>query len=524
MSKIYVETRVFCPCSEEGVATKTKGSKLPSTITRSGSTHEVGDVYFCPSCQTLKCITCCHVHIESKYCSNCMADYSDGGDSRCGKNCFSCPRCESGLVVSVSDGKLGEKAGKIFKFKCVYCRYRYSTGTIVKPRPLASIIKGQKTQQDNGYSKRFAELQEHYSDRRKLHEVETRAKGAPIPRGPQFSGEMKQRLKDLELLSLAGSVNKSSNEMDVLRSKIDQCTSRPIDEEQDLENSRRVLSLHRLGDFVSVKRQLRQANFNSTMNNGSLMNLHNRLADGEQNQLPMPKKLSSKKSYTCMACRHVLSMPHKEPTLIKLQAKWNAIQYMPTLRISSLINKDYPRSLTIGKLYNLLINIINPLATEMDVVLSTMPCLPLEFISSTGIKVMLTLPVSSITIGGQSSKKDPSSIIKAIPTPFLTNRTKLARTEMIMRLGRLNSVARADDSMELSDNVVERGENWYLIPLNITVESSTLQESKVKLKIPFYITIKSQLPESMQPLNLPRKSLSYGYWAVLDIGEFLIES
>lgn len=527
MSKIYTESKIFCPCSEQQTQTRNgiDTSSLPMTIIHPGTNHDVGDLFFCPTCQGHKCMLCCEVNVESKYCSNCMTDFTNTNETMCIKNCFTCPICDAGLAISAVDSRSEDSDGKVFRFKCFYCEYQYNTATILKPKSLLSIIKSEKKQKDNGYSSLFAKFHENYVNKQNLMRLETnqdrRRKNVP-----RMSGDVLQKFKDLELSNLADSMKDSLDEILLLASKINQNGSVTIDENQDLEYVSRVSSIQNLNSFTTLERQAMYSHFNSTLNNGSLMEVQNKISNPQApNQLPIPKKLVTKKSYRCLTCHQVLLMPHKEPCVIKLVTKWNAIDFIPTLRISNLIDKEYPKMLQSGKLYNLLLSIINPLPREIDMVITTMPQVPLELLSNSYVNVHVALSVSNIRVGGIKYKKDLNSIVKSIPTPFLTNNTKLSRTELIMRLGKLNSTYNSsDDSLEISDINVERGDNWCLIPINIHIETLGLQQSLVSIKIPFYITVKSQVPESMQTLNLANLHLRYGYWTIINFGSFLIES
>lgn len=128
--------------------------------------HQLGDLYFCPQCHMLRCVECCDVDVECKYCVNCMTDYSDiQGVVRCTKNCFECPECSSVLVVSMEDTTSGEAKGKQFTFLCVSCELSYKTKVVTKPAALSTILK-------NENSSGFASLYELYSLRNKASQRE----------------------------------------------------------------------------------------------------------------------------------------------------------------------------------------------------------------------------------------------------------------------------------------------------------------------------------------------------------------
>jgi len=453
-----------------------------------------------------------------------MTDYTDSNEVVCTKNCFSCPLCDGVLAISAIDSRYGEKDGKIFRFKCLYCEYQYNTATILKPRSLVNIIRSEKKSRDGGYASLFSKFHENLVDQQSLIKLEGNQQKVK-KNVPRLSNEVLQKFKDLELTNLADSMKDKSDEVNLIRRKIDLNDPIVLDERQDLSNASQIASKNSLKSFVKLDQQSKYGNFYSTINNGSVMSIQNKFLSPEAaKQVPIPKMLSSKKSYKCLKCQQILLMPHKEPSLVKLLTKWNATDFLPMLRISGLINKEYPKSLQVGKLYDLLINIINPLPVDIDMVITTMPQVSPEFLSDSLLNLQVALPVSHVKIGAHQQKKDTSSIIKSIPTPFLTKGTKISRTELIMRLGKLNSHNSSNDSLELSDITVDKGDNWCLVPFNINVESSNLQNSLIDIKIPFYITTKSKVPQSIQNLTLTNLHLSYGFWAILDFGSFLIES
>lgn len=525
MSNIYTESKIICPCLEgqRKSVNYNAGFNLPMNIAHRSTTHDLSNLFFCPKCMEHKCKERCQVNVESKFCSNCMSDLSETKETVCTKNCFSCPLCDAGLAISAIHSRCDDKDGKVFKFKCFHCDYRYSTATILKPRSLASIIRSEKKQKDNGFTQLFVKLYDNYVNKQNLMKIE-KNQDRRRKNVPHLTSEMLQKFRDLNLANLTDSVKDSSDEVLVLINKIDKCEPMTFDENQDLENSSKVSRIHKLNDFANLDRQAKNSSFNSTLNNGSLLGLQDKLLNSESpSQVPVPKKLTSKKSYRCLTCQQILLMPNKEPALIKFSNKWNAIDFTPSMKVSSLINMEYPKVLQSENLYNVLLNIINPLKSELDMVISTIPKIPLELVGSS--QVNIALPVSHIVIGGSSHKKDPNSIIKSIPTPFLSKETKLSRAELIIRLGKLNSIQNSTgDSLEMSDINIDQGANWCLIPVSFHVESFQQLQRLVNIKVPFYIVVKSKLPDSLQELRVLNLHLSYGYWTVIDFGSFLVQN
>lgn len=497
MSKVYTNAAVLCSCTSVDVD---ETSKLPTAVV--DSELHLGDVYFCPSCQKIKCENCCNYGIECKYCPNCLANYSDSNDIVCTKNCFDCPLCDNTLSISVSDEKLNGKLGKLFKFTCLFCNYKYHTDVITKPKSLRNIIRGELKK--SPFFQLYGRVQENLGDNSKLDSLSdatsTRAKAKP-----KLSENILQRLKYMEMTNVQ---KDTFNEIDVLRNKLNTKNEGvTIDIELiDIEAAKTRSSCHIYEKNVSITRYLKQ---NQTVNT-----------------VPLSKPLMAKKSHRCGTCNTPLVVPAPDPLLLKFLCKWNAIDFVPNVIVSNVIDKSYPTTLRSNHLQSFIINIINPLLHDLKVSMSILSKLPQKFISSQNYSVQLSLPVTEVTVG---SEYDKTSIIKSIPTPLLTKATKQSRAELLMRLGKLNTSNKSispDDSLDIETTLIERGNNWVLLPFSIVctrldVDTAPKDET-IELKVPFYIIVESKLPESIKALGQSKRGLKYGFWTVVNLGNFTI--
>ncbi|ODV68093.1 hypothetical protein HYPBUDRAFT_202294 [Hyphopichia burtonii NRRL Y-1933] len=533
MSRIYTNSQVFCLCSGQSVDEETK---LPYAINEPGSCHQLANLLFCANCQGHKCKTnCCSFDIECKFCPNCLFDYTGSSDMVCSKNCFDCPLCDSTLSISVSDDTLDGKPGKVFKFKCLHCRYSYKTGIITKPKSLINIIKSEK-KKINAFPQIYLKFLNGYNDLVTLQQLQQQLNKRLVKmtqskkQNKHLSDNILTRMKQMNV----SNVNKDTfDEMDILKHKIDSNHSIELNEDQDKLDAQQIASKSEGGGFIAYERQAK-------LNIDMLQNINATKSVGKNLGLfPVAKSLRAKKSYKCLNCNTPLVVPTKDPLLIKFLTKWNAIDYLPTIQITGLVNKPYPKSLRINHLEPFIINVMNPLEYDISASIFILSELSKGFInlrydSNQPYVTQLTLPLTNFSVPGNSSSNDDKTpYIKTIPTPLLTQNTKFSRAELLMRLGKLNSQNKSvspDESIDIENTMIEKGVNWILIPISLVVNYTMSQlsnvdyEDEVNIKIPFYITIEAKLPEEIKKLGTSKKGLKYGFWNIVDLGSFAISN
>ncbi|EGV66377.1 hypothetical protein CANTEDRAFT_100540 [Yamadazyma tenuis ATCC 10573] len=490
MSKVYANSHIYCSCSS-------RQATYTEVIENSKRCHSIHDLSFCPSCQVPKCKYCIQSQMTKKFCANCMRDYSNTDAIHC-SNCSTCPLCASMLTVSLSDREVNGVVGKEFNFVCTGCDFVYGTDVITKPKSIFDIVKSEY-HESNELSSLFSTSIELYKNRAKL-EILNAQLVKDIKKGHKYKGASIDLIKKLEQMDLTVPEQNDFSQLDKLQLLLSSIKPEPIDEYEDVAqiDNQRIIKNQQMHSNVSL--------FSTYMNNN--------IVRPPASMFPNPMCLTSRNAQRCCDCSHNLLVPSDDLLSTKFEEKWNANDYLPILGVSPIINKEFQENLVSGKSYTFLVNIINPLPFSVDINLSV----PHEY-QSDSASINATIPVSDIKIGGLHPK---DHIIRGIPTPYLTRETKLSRAELVMRLGKLNSNRNADTSLDVTDSLVDRNDNWCSIPLEVSIGSKPTMLGA--LKIPIFLTLQSRLPEIIKEKGLSKKTLSCGVWYVVNLGEFPIVS
>lgn len=408
MSRIYNDSLIYC-CSDTPIDPTHDEIDL-------NFLYPLCDLYFCPICQYPKSKYQTFGKITYKFCSNCLTNYTRNEKiTKCSKNCFMCPKCQSNLKIKMNDC---ENDGKSFSFECGYCEYMYETNVVYKPKSLLNIIKDEM---NDGFHKYCEDIK---------NGVLANQESSPPP--PPQSEQTRRNLQLMMKRNL------------------------PI-----VENS-----------------------------------------PNERKLYPVSKPLTTKKTLRCLDCNNLVFAPLVDnipPTVNKFQVKFNAIDYLPTVVISKLLNDTRPWNCSTQIM---LIHFINPLLVKVHLNIS----IPSELNN-----VELTIALNEFTVGGLTSK-NTGSLIKSIPTALLTMNTIISKSELILRKGDIafKDVASIEEIEENLDNYIERGVNWYTIPVIIN-NTNPNQE----LKIPINVGIHSDVvPESLKKIT---NKFSLRYWNILNV-------
>lgn len=488
MTQIYTNTWLICTCDSYPVSVSEGKSRAWLFEERhSFQLHSLADLYFCPQCKSHKCNNCTSFTIESKYCPNCMADHSNSDSIYCTKNCFSCPKCSSHLVIS-STTTLTK--AKIFKFSCTYCEYIYSSSAIDKPKSLLKILESEQSKQQ--MIDPFNTFLEKYKNINALQNLTTEAQKLRRRRN-RLSADLISKLNDLNLSNLSMKyAAPNMSESDSLNSKIEDIKPISMVETDDVKNAEIISNTTKLSTFQSI---------------------HQRQSNILFKDLPNPKLLIVKKSFNCGKCKFQLLLPEPSPILLKFPIKWNAMDLIPRIKVSKVDNPTFLRQLTA------LISIINPHSCSQTVLVSTLSEVPDQFLTGGSFsKISTRFPIMKVNIGAkqESSKKD--AILKSIPTAFLTEKTATSRAELLLRTGSKLSRSNPDISLDIDesfddDNIdsnFEQNENWCLIPLKYSL---TGQGTISDLRIPVNFTVETLLQD---------KPIKYTFWSVLSLGSHTI--
>lgn len=130
----------------------------------SSKCKSLSQLNLCQACYRLSCTQCQLFEPVLKYCPLCMEVPSRADQTHCTKNCFQCPRCKLGLVISSESCDDGNKK---YVFKCMGCHWDYKTPSVGKIRSLTKYIKSLKANECL-QSRRFEVLERHYHSKRQL--------------------------------------------------------------------------------------------------------------------------------------------------------------------------------------------------------------------------------------------------------------------------------------------------------------------------------------------------------------------
>ncbi|CUM63540.1 uncharacterized protein PRCAT00001118001 [Priceomyces carsonii] len=461
MSKIFNESNILCPCH-----CKTGEDLNPHFL------KHLSYLYFCPSCQAVKCEECCAIHVESKFCPSCLSVYSSN-ESHCMKSCFNCPKCSSKLSVTVLPHMLNQREAKFFNFNCVYCKYNYSSEPVLKPRPVFTIVKEDKQKNDSS-TNMFNDIYNNMINREKLNVINQNdyALSPDIINKLEIMG-IKKVSKFNPTTHLQDSVNK--NELVA------------INPTEDFSKASQVAIKDKMSDFMNVKQRCKNGNIS---NDSSIL-------------YPIATTLIPKKSLKCLMCNNNILTPNVDT--IKYDVKWNAVDFLPTLHLSNPDDEEPDRMLEPGVSYTFLISLTNPLSEKADIKLSYISKLGKSFISSADIQADIYILATEVSLGPSHNLKD---LIKSIPTSFLTKKTMISRSEISLR----------------REAAIKSGVNdWCLIPLNFTATfSKNIKAQNVDIYVPLYITVTSELPDKVREMETSKEQLKFGYWNIIKLGVFSI--
>ncbi|RCK66024.1 hypothetical protein Cantr_01691 [Candida viswanathii] len=413
MSRIYNDSFIYC-CSDPPLDLTLTASINPNFL------HPLSDLYFCPICQYPKSKYQTFAKISYKFCSQCLTNYTRNDHiTRCSKNCFMCPQCDSNLKIKMNDC---DDNGKSFSFDCAFCEFAYETKVVYKPRSLVSIIKDEKM--DDGFHGFCEDIRN------------------GVLSGDHHPNQSEQTRKNLQLM---------------------------------------------------LKKNLSTP---TTTN-----------SPADKKQYPVSKPLTTKKTLRCLDCNNLVFAPQVEPhnnvppTINKFQVKFNAVDYMPTVIMSKILNDTRPWN---HHTQVMLIHFINPLSVKVHLNIS----IPSELNHA----VKLTIPINEFTLGG-ANPKNTGGIIKNIPTALLTTNTIISKSELILRKGDVafKPASSVEEIEENLDDYIEKGGNWYSIPIIITNQPV----DGTPLKIPVHVSLSSDLvPDSLKKIT---NKFSLGYWNILEV-------
>lgn len=439
MSMIYTNTRVVCSCdtSPVGDADAAGHRRHLFAGTAAFALHRLAELYFCRTCQCLKCRRCLNAHIEGKFCPSCMADHLAVDARHCTKNCFNCPRCSSHLVISSNS----IERAKQFAFVCTYCDYTYTTAVVDRPRSLLSILRSEQRAADPQ-----ARAFEQFRAKFKAMVAYNRTVPEAAPRRL-----LPQVLAKLETLNLTSLTKKYATDNAALALEAASVAPLPLHEDAAPEG-----------------------------------NIHQRCQNFPFQSLPNPNRLATKLSLSCRRCREPVEVPDPSPVLLKFATRCNAVDVAPTVQVTQTASE-----IMLGVPQTCILNFCNPTGGTMEIKVATLAVVPQQLCP--GARVEVSLALRSIRLGPATTTK--RDLVADIPTPLLTDHSQVSRAEKMRRLG---SEPAPNDSFDDSfDTAIATTASWALVRLHYTVTGT----GSLWLQVPLHLDVATVTPDQLVELR-----------------------
>lgn len=519
---MYNDTEVMCEgCFSLGGKKDAKFQALADFAVL----HRLPDLYFCKDCRATRCINCSKMDIITKYCATCLTDYTSTSDTRCRKNCVECPICKAALSVIQESQEKNEHGTRNIKLVCKGCEYQYRIEIKGKIRSLAAALRSERVKKNAALGEQVRKVRATFESRYKSEQLLLQQKGdMQGPQLPALSLEMQRRLQAMGLRTPQSTNEGADDKPQDVRPQLEENSGTL--QEDEATGAEKISRYKSMRDFLTLDQQMSDGSYNTCRGGDSFTEVLSRLLshehgggseDHEAKQMPLPKKLSSKKSYRCLYCERILSESSREKILARMKELSSAVDILPTTKVSSIINQPYPTKLHKNLSHTFLVHIINSLNTEVEVSISTTSEIAAPFTSSSRSRLSVSIPSFPMRIDGKGDLKDPEAVVKSIPTAFLTSGTKWSRTELSSRLEKLNRNENTAIREPNYDMGLEYGHGWLLFPLKVTTTAWEDGEHQCSIRVPLSISVKP-IPSDKEAGILE----GFRHWALLNLGDFLI--
>ncbi|KAK3818285.1 MAG: dynactin p62 family-domain-containing protein [Linnemannia elongata] len=297
-------------------------SKTPAEVYDSGNnsdphgSHSLSRLYFCDSCDEIRCPKCTQDEIVCYYCPNCLFDVPTASvkseKHKCSRNCFECPICQSTLSVVSEDPDAGMiTAGVVtpgqYHLACNMCQWNSQEIGMNFEKPTGLAVQIQKTEDSLPDVKEFDRLKDHLEKYFRVHSLK-----------PGLPSSLLTSIQSGTLQSLRY-VSTSSHKAQ-LSDDIAHYTP-AVQVMEDTENLEKLMSITNLSETTTMKQRLRQ--------------LQNQTYSTQRLQ-PQRIHLRIKKSRRCRSCRHILVKPEQKAQATGFKINLIALSQLPNITIAGL--------------------------------------------------------------------------------------------------------------------------------------------------------------------------------------------
>ncbi|KAG0264488.1 hypothetical protein BG011_006652 [Mortierella polycephala] len=297
-------------------------SKTMADIHASGNnsdphgSHSLSRLYFCDSCDEIRCPKCTQDEIVCYYCPNCLFDVPTASvkseKHKCSRNCFECPICQNTLSVVSEDPDAamftaGTPAAGQYHLYCNMCQWNSHEIGMVFEKPTGLAVQLQKSEDSLPDVKEFERLKDHLEKYFRVHSLKP---GLP---SSLLSSIQSGTLQSLRYVS--SSSHKAQQNDDIAH------YTPAVQVMEDTENLEKLMSVVSLNETTTMKQRLKQLQSQSY---------------STQRLQPQRIHLRIKKSRRCRSCRHIIVKPEQKAQATGFKINLIALNQLPNITIGSI--------------------------------------------------------------------------------------------------------------------------------------------------------------------------------------------
>lgn len=475
MSPHYPQIQVFCPCSEPATAlagatashntsrsspsspsvgdredTDESSTAAPESIWLDDARHNLETLYFCDYCETLRCPRCVQEEVISRYCPNCLFE------------------------VTSQTAKADENTCSRNCFQCPSC---YSS---------TKVVSRKRSNQDEAPTYELS--CNHCGWGSSDH-------GMIFDRQPSLTSQVSElekarttRFRELKKYYHEQAVSELTTDDVTLRKKTASSVGKILDKKKKNKNP------------LKIETQELDESEDYDITNTT-------------NQLPIRRRLRSKRLKRCIGCRQILVKPESKPTSTGFRIRQLAMNHLPSFTItqhnsaSSVDPEIYPSVLGEGKTHTFRLTVYNPMNTPIKVNLATLPTTHGEHPH----KVTIVSP--TVELGAASELWDEVSLVRGVPAAFMIRQTNTAKKVFM----------EGDRETGIGGGIYERGKNWVTVLMEV-VPSAMVKKVQIPLFVSYWYhrSNKSQEEEEADDNGDDDEDdnrVNIGFWTTVVLGE-----
>ncbi|KAF9356698.1 hypothetical protein BGX26_004896 [Mortierella sp. AD094] len=305
----------------QGQDQDSKTQKTIAEIYASGNSSDshgsqsLSRLYFCDSCDEIRCSRCTQDEIVCYYCPNCLFDVPTASvkseKHKCSRNCFECPLCQNTLSVVSEDPDAGQFAAATsaygqYHLVCNVCHWNSQSINMTFEKPTGLAAQLQKAEESSPDVMEFGRLKEHLEKYFRVNSLK-----------PGISSSLLSSIQSGSIQSLryVGSGHRPRSSDDIAH------YVPAVQVMEDTENLDKLMSVISLTQTTTMKQRL-----------GHLQ----KQPYAPERLQPKRIHLRIKKSRRCRTCRHILVNPEQKAQSIRFKINLIALNQIPNITIANI--------------------------------------------------------------------------------------------------------------------------------------------------------------------------------------------